>query len=281
MRSAFPIFLVLGAALAMPVQAAETPKSDVEVMVLGTYHFASPGLDVNNIKVDSVLTPKRQVELDAVASALLSFKPTRVMVEMQSAAPDLTVDAYRRFKPEQLKTEINEIEQLGFRIAHAGGLRNVEGIDEQPGPGEPDYFPYDRVQKTAETLGQTDTLAKAGGSIKPFLTAFEKAMATETVAQLLMRMNGPLNNKDDRAFYYGLLGIGDNNDQAGADLNAMWYLRNAKIFAKLMRVAKPGDRILVIYGSGHNYWLRHFASETPGFRSVDPLPYLKRAASAR
>ena len=77
--------------------------------------------------------------------------------------------------------------------------------------------------------------------------------------------------------YYSILPVGDADAQPGADLNAMWYLRNAKIFGKLMQVAKPGDRVLVVYGSGHSYWLRHFASEVPGYRNVDPLPYLARA----
>lgn len=43
--------------------AAEPP---VEVMVLGSYHFGSPAMDVNNIQVDSVLTPGKQAELDAL-----------------------------------------------------------------------------------------------------------------------------------------------------------------------------------------------------------------------
>jgi hypothetical protein len=78
--------------------------------------------------------------------------------------------------------------------------------------------------------------------------------------------------------YYEMLAVGDTDEQPGAELNAMYYMRNAKIFAKLMKVAAPGDRILVVYGAGHNYWLRHFASETPGFKSVDPVPYLQAAA---
>ena len=77
-----------------------------------------------------------------------------------------------------------------------------------------------------------------------------------------------------------MLSIGDTEQQPGAEFNAMWYLRNAKIFAKLMTVAEPGDRILVVYGAGHAYWLRHFASETPGFTNVDPAPYLQIAAQA-
>jgi len=32
-----------------------------------------------------------------------------------------------------------------------------------------------------------------------------------------------------------------------------------------MHVAKPGDRVLAVYGGGHGFWLRHFASLTPGY----------------
>ena len=83
--------------------------------------------------------------------------------------------------------------------------------------------------------------------------------------------------REQRAGYYGLLPIGAGDRQPGADLNAGWYLRNAKIFAKLAQVSAPGDRVLVVFGAGHGYWLRHFASTTEGFASVDPLPYLAAA----
>ena len=49
--------------------------------------------------------------------------------------------------------------------------------------------------------------------------------------------------------------------------------------AKLTTVTKPGDRVVVVFGAGHNYWLRHFAQETPGFSFVDPRPFLARASA--
>ena len=61
----------------------------------------------------------------------------------------------------------------------------------------------------------------------------------------------------------------------GADLNGSWYLRNAKIFAKLAQIAKPGDRIVVTFGAGHCYWLRHFVRNTPGFVLVEADDYLR------
>ena len=68
--------------------------------------------------------------------------------------------------------------------------------------------------------------------------------------------------------------MSDIEDAAGAVLNYGWYARNAEIFANITEIAEPGDRILIVYGSGHNYWLRHFAQETPGFELVEATPYL-------
>jgi Family of unknown function (DUF5694) len=251
-------------------------EPQVEVMVLGAYHFGNPGMDVNNIKVDSVLTPEKQRQLDAVAKALLSFKPTRVMVERESEAPDFAMQAYTEFTPEKLKTAANETDQIGYRVAHLAGLKIVHGIDEQPKYGEPDYFPYGAMQDVAKQRGQTGVIDTANLPVKAFLTKFETEQKFKTVADLLIGVNSdPIYT--NMAIEYSYLKIGGKDDQAGADLNAMWYLRNAKIFGKLMQVAKPGDRVLVVYGAGHNYWLRHFATETPGYKFVDPEPYLKAA----
>jgi Family of unknown function (DUF5694) len=259
--------------LAAPAVAAPP----VEVMVLGAYHFGNPGLDLNNVKVDSVLTPRRQAELEKVAKAIGAFKPTHVMVEMQSDAPDLAIAEYSRFDDAMLAKDANEIVQIGYRIARNAGLKTVNGIDEQPKDGEPDYFPFDKVQEAASKFGQSKALEASNTAVAAEGKAFEADLPTHSVGQMLTRVNTrgtPMTGMDS---YYSILTIGDHDNQAGADLNAAWYLRNAKIFGKLMSLVKPGDRVLVVYGAGHGYWLRHFASETPGFRFVDPLPYLAKA----
>ena len=80
--------------------------------------------------------------------------------------------------------------------------------------------------------------------------------------------------------YLEMLQFGDLADQPGAELYAYWMMRNAKIFGKLMAAATPGDRVLVIYGAGHAYWLRHFASEMPGYRFVSSEPVLLETAKS-
>lgn len=266
--------LVIGLIGATAAQAAPEP---IQVMVLGSYHFGNPGLDTNNMQAESVLTPQRQRELERVAAALVRFRPTQVMVEMQSKAPDLAIAEYRRFDAKLLASDANEIVQIGYRTAKLAGLADVQGIDEQPGPGEPDYYPYDQVQATAAKFGQSAALEALNAPMAAGLKAFEASQKSKSVSQLLQAVNDPKGLWGNNDSYYGMLTIGDNDTQTGADLNAMWYLRNAKIFGKLLHVAKPGDRVLVVYGGGHGYWLRHFAQVTPGVRNVDVLPYLKRA----
>ena len=35
-----------------------------------------------------------------------------------------------------------------------------------------------------------------------------------------------------------------------------------------------GDRVIIVFGAGHAYWLRHFVETTPGFELVEPNRYL-------
>lgn len=273
MKLAAMVAVVLSAMGAAP--AAAEP---VQVMVLGTYHFGNPGQDLNNVRADDVTQPRRQAELEALARAVSEFRPTKVMVERVVAAPDLVDVKFAGFAPAVLASDPDERVQIGYRIAHRLKLGRVYGIDEQPGPGEPDYFPFGKVADFAKAHGmqpKIDALMAKGASITK---STEEKQARASIAELLIDHNDPAGMASSIDPYYELLTIGDAEQQPGADLNAMWYLRNAKIFAKLASVAEPGDRILVVYGSGHNYWLRHFAANTPGFASVDPLPYLRQAA---
>ncbi len=258
---------------------APIAPAPVQVMVLGTYHFGNPGRDKVNVHVDDVTTPQRQRELDALADAVAAFKPTRVMVEVQRPGPSYDVTDFATFSPAVLRIDRDETTQIGYRIAARVGLRSVQGIDEQPGKDEPDYFPIDRVEAYAKARGEQEYLDAAFATVQASARQFEKEQSVTSIPEMLIRYNDPSTPMGGQDLYYSLLRFGDGADQPGADLNALWYLRNAKIFSKLINVAKPGDRILIVYGAGHGYWLRHFAATTPGYNSVDVAPYLKRAAA--
>lgn len=264
----------LGLAAAAPAPAAAAEP--VKVMVVGTWHFDNPGLDLNNVKADDVLKPRRQRELAAVAEALAAFRPTKIMVER--VAGDLIDPKYPAFTSADLASQRDERVQIAYRLAHRLRFERVYAIDEQTGEGDPDYFPFGKVAAFAEANGQKARIESLMAKGAAVTRTTEEKLAAMSIPALMAEYNDDKGFQGGIGVYYELLGIGDAAQQPGAELNAYWYMRNAKIFAKLRTLAEPGDRILVVYGAGHNYWLRHFARETSGFESVDPIPLLQEAA---
>lgn len=271
------ILAALAVALTLPTAAmAQTPEPEpIEVMILGTYHFGNPGQDLHNARIDSVLTPDKQAQLEVVAGGLARFRPTAVAVERVAADQSTLLDhRYPAFTVADLLTNPDERVQIGYRLAHRLGLTRVYAIDEQAGEDEPTYFPYEAVHDWAEANGRAADLMAMHALIAAKVADLEQRQRTRNVGSILAFMNGPEPAAEDKAFHYALMQFGAGDGQPGAVLNGRWFTRNAEIFARLMQAAEPGDRIVVVYGAGHASWLRDMVSTTPGFRLVEPDDYL-------
>ncbi|PYK58894.1 MAG: hypothetical protein DME43_10165 [Verrucomicrobia bacterium] len=255
-------------------QSSTPAMALIQVMVLGTYHFGNPGQDMHNMKVDSVLTPAKQAELADVASRLAKFHPTKIAVEALSNRPDFVSNKFDGFTAEKLSKDPDERSQIAFRLAHQLGQKSVYGIDEQS--DTIDYFPFDKVDAYAKAHQQGAALGRMQEKVEELIKQLEATQKTKPVRLMLADVNDPARIlSDHQNFYYALLSLGNEKEQPGAELNAAWYQRNAKIFAKLTQIAQPGDRILVVFGSGHAFWLRHFIQNTPGFQLIEPRDYLQ------
>ena len=272
------IFLGIGACATAPATDADiAPGEVVTVMVVGSYHMAGSTSDVVSIETDNVLSPQRQKELAAVASALATFRPTVIATERQTPAPDYIDPGFEAFTDAGLARIANEREQLGYRLAKLSGVARVYGIDEQPAEGEPDYFPFDALAEHAGKTGQSEKLGAMIAEAQKMGADFAASQKDKSIAELLIETNaGAMASAD---FYYRLFDFDRGEAQPGAELNAYWFMRNAKIFSKLRQVTEPGDRVVVIYGAGHKHWLEHLVRETPGFALADPLPLLESAAA--
>jgi hypothetical protein len=264
--------LALLSLIVAAILVGETPSS-IQVMVLGMYHMGNPGLDLHNMKADDVTTPQRQKELAEVADQLAKFKPTKIALERVSKDDEFIDEKYASFKIEDLATNRDERFQIGYRLAKLLNHSKVYAIDEDS--ESIDYFPYGAVEKFAKENGQEKLLMDMSVETDKKMKAFEESQKTKSVRQLLLSMNDPKEINSDQDWYYSILQIANHKSQPGAELNAYWYMRNAKIFSKLVLIAQPGDRIVVLFGAGHNFWLRHFAQQTPGYVLVEPGEYLK------
>ena len=265
--------LCLAAALAVSsaLSAQTSSPADnaaIEVMVLGTYHMSNPGHDAVNMHVDDVLQPGHQLELEHLAKQLERFQPTKVAVEARAAAPSYIWKS--ALNPLDLKTKSNENYQIGERVALRRGLDEVYGIDND---GD---FDLDAVKKLDDRITGGTRMKAIVAGIQQLGHEGDQKQHTLTISQSMAWMNSPQAIKQNHDFYMNLLTISDGDDQPAAKLDAEWYERNLRIWGKVLQIAKPGDRILMIIGQGHAFWIRAFAQQTPGYKLVDPLSYLAR-----
>lgn len=62
---------------------AQTQKKPTEILVIGTYHFNNPGMDVAKYKVLDIMGEKPQKQLDEISNAIEKFKQTKIFTEWE------------------------------------------------------------------------------------------------------------------------------------------------------------------------------------------------------
>ncbi len=281
MRKAFLAVVFLAAACTTntvhdgQTNIADVSSDSIQVMVLGTHHFAGSTEDLINLETDNVLSPKRQLELQSLSRSLATFKPTVIVTERETDAPDYYDAVYTRFDDRMLSEVPNERVQVGYRVARLVGIDRVYGLDEQTSTGEPNYFPFEALTTHATDLGRMDDLQAILDEMGEVAQAEMEDIQKLSIPMMLHEINtGWLSSAE---FYYKLIAFDEGESQPAAELQAFWFMRNAKIFSKLEDVTQPGDRVIIVYGAGHKFWLEHFVKNTPGFNLVSPVPYLLAA----
>jgi CubicO group peptidase (beta-lactamase class C family) len=242
----------------------------VEILLLGTFHFHNPGLDVAKFKVPDIRSPERQAEVLRVVEALARFRPTHIAVEQVHATHGDSLRAqYRRFREGSFALTANEIHQLSFRLAAQFAHDSVFAVDFAKGMDIPGLMSYASANDTA-------WVRRFRGIISDAEQRMNRMLSTQTVGETLREMNGPELLRMAEAAYVDMATVGAADSGKGAAVLAQWYERNLRIFGNLARIGRPGDRILFVVGQGHVPILRHLIENHPNMRLVDPLPYLPR-----
>lgn len=99
------------------------------LMILGSGHLANWGADRINYRMDDVLAPKRQAELQALADQLAQFKPTKIAVEVDERWEAKLQEEYNGYLKDSFQLEPHEIHQIGFRLAKDMGHPKVYCVD--------------------------------------------------------------------------------------------------------------------------------------------------------
>ena len=91
------------------------------IMILGTTHFANPGMDGINTKMDDVLAPKRQREIEQLVEQLKAFGPTKIALEVDFSRDAEINGYYQGYLKRIHELTRGEGDQIGFRLAKQTG----------------------------------------------------------------------------------------------------------------------------------------------------------------
>ena len=258
------------------------------IMILGSPLLANWGGNVYNTKMDDVLTPKRQAELQQLAEQLAQYKPTKIAVEVDECWAAELQEEYNSYLKDDFQLERHEIHQIGFRLAKMMGHPKVYCVD---------YFRDDPIVREDRDDHLTDwgTFAEANNQ-KHLLSDDEKIEGKivqdeegrtwivpekyEPLIDMYIRMNQDEKIQKNLRGYLRIARIGSQDQYPGANWVAhFWYPRNLKTFVNLTRITESEDeRILLIIGAGHLGFLRQIVEDSEFYHLESPLKYLNPAA---
>jgi hypothetical protein len=169
-----------------PHLEAQTPPpvEQPQLLVLGVYHFANPGLDVVKVDIADVLSAGRQAEIQSVVESLARFRPIRIAVEASpSSAPrlDSLYEAYRSGRHELSR---DETQQLGFRLAAMHEHSRVYPVDYRTD------FPFGALLEYAEEH-DPDFLTFVEEERERITAEENRQQRENTVAEILRQDNDP------------------------------------------------------------------------------------------
>ena len=259
--------LVGAASSAAPDASAQEAPEPAQVMVVGVFHFEASG-DPLNPTIEDLDSPERQAQIIEVVERLAAFEPTVVAIEAETDAAIVT-ERYGRYLAGATELGSGEREQIGFRLAEAAGLAAVHGVDS--------FEPLDieGLLAWAGEHGQGMVAQQALGGYVMATRPWAKAVASGApVGEALAAFNDPAT---DAAIHRGamqLLRVGAPDDPAGANLLEDWHGRNLRIASNILRLAQPGERIVVLFGANHRTLLLDALEQADGVETVDAQGWL-------
>ena len=245
------------------------PKEKIKVLVVGTFHFDYPGLDVQKAKDEDkidVLTEPKKSEVTEVVEYIKAFRPTKIAIEAFDNWN--ATNKLRGYKKGEYRGKRDERYQLAIRIAAELNLDTLYSIN------APSFD--DDLKKLDSAYIEKLFLDFDFQSNDPYNELYKNwfEMDSKNVSKVnLLDYLVHINSKESHQYGFGTYLVGDFklDDSRGADiLSVWWYNRNLRIFRKLQQISEDtNDRILVVIGNGHAEILRQLLESSPEYEFIE------------
>ena len=257
------------------------------IMILGSALLANWGGNVYNTKMDDILAPKRQAELQQLVDRLAGFKPTKIAVAVDTRFEADNRAEYEAYLKDDFQLQRYGTHQIGFRLAKQMGHLETYCVGYSWSKEVP-RFPESQIdwhfmdfRTFAKTHNQEHLLRPPpiteGKVVKDREgTTWIEPEKYEPLIDMYIRLNKPEGRLADHQAYLRSARVGLEDQYPGANwVVHSWYAANLKTFVNLTRITESADdRILLIIGAGHVYLVQQFLEESGDYIVESPLKYL-------
>lgn len=231
----------------------------MEFMLLGTYHLGETG-DLVQLDAEEK-SQYKEADFEELVAKLAEFKPTQIFVEFNMDNQEALDMSYQQFLQNKYSLKMNEIDQIGFRLAKHLKLDKLSAVDWN---GINPHIPnLDDISSDTAKQQMQQVVTKAEQQMQLLAELISKKNIIDTFTFI----NTNEQNKENHQIYLDIMMF---DDEIGFEWVAnYWYYRNLKITKNIRSILEADtERALVIYGSGHNYLLHQMLSDVPHYKVV-------------
>ena len=262
----------------------EDTEDKATVMILGSTFFTNPRINRFNVRMDDVLAPKRQSEMEQLVTQLKAFGPTKIAVYVDARDDEELNANYQGYLNGTYELTRSYKDQIGFRLAKQMGHSKLYSVADWPEHRpildkiDDHLMDYDTFAETHDQMYLLPTMSSDGQKVQRGAdgTLWVEQEEYEPLIDMYIRMNEPEQLYTDHQGYLRTARIGLNDQYPGANWVAhWWYAHNLKNFVNLTRITEStDDRILLIVGAGHVYLIQQFLEDSGDYIVESPLKYL-------
>lgn len=249
---------------------AQTKKK--QILLIGSFHFENPGLDVAKVNTFNVMTDKSQKELESITDKIKKFGPDKIFVEWDYKKQDKLDKFYAKNTNSLLREKANEIVQLALRAAKKLGHKQLFAIDYNQ-----TNFPYDSLLTGMKEANQLDLLKRNEVLMADYEKLQNEKNSKYTLTKLLLDLNSKKSIAEDLEWYIGTANrAGKNDNFVGSYLVSEWYRRNLYMYSLVQKLTDAKDtKVVVLLGASHAAMIREFIKYDPNFEIIELETILK------
>ncbi|RKU26512.1 hypothetical protein C6499_13420 [Candidatus Poribacteria bacterium] len=267
----------------------EDAREKATVMILGSGFFTNPGINRFNYKMDDVLSPKRQSEMEQLVTQIKEFRPTKIAVYADESYDAELHANYQSYLEGTYESTRRLEDQIGFPLAKLMEHSKLYCVADWPehrpildniddGLLDYDAFAEEHNQEyLLPSISSNDEKIRQSADG----TLWVERVGYEPLIDMYIRINEPEKLRADHQGYLRTARVGLKDQYPGANwVGHWWYVHNLKNFVNLTRITEStDDRILLIIGAGHVYLIQQFLEDSGDYIIESPLQYLSPTAT--